>query len=802
MFQSRKQLSSVRVALALALALALAACGGADSDQEGGVVTPPAGQPCPPSEEEFVATIWTPILSLSCVSCHNAEGVAKDSAMVLARPTEADFLSTNFDILSELATRELDGTSILLLRPTGRHPQGHPGGVLFDVGSNSYEAMETFVGRVTGDPDACARETFECQAGTPGRPMLRRLSRTEYDRTVRDLLGTQATLGATFTADTVINGYDNNAEALTVSSLLAGQVREAAEKLAAEAVSDRLDALLPCDRGAGAACVEEFTASFGARAFRRPLTDDEVARYAALFDVGADAADGGSFEVGIELVIAAMLQSPHFLYRSELGAATAEGRYQLNDYEIASQLSYFLWGSMPDDALFAAAEAGTLTSPEEIEAQARRMLDDPKSRSMIERFTVQWLGTDQIGVVPKDSAAYPELTGEVRAAMDRETRDFVADVVLSGGTFSDLMQAQVAAEGVLAELYASPGDGASEDLDAAAEDDRSGLLTLGAVLTTHARPNASSPIHRGKLVRERLLCQHLPPPPPGVNAEPPAFDPSLTTRERYSQHSSDEACAGCHRLMDPIGFGFENYDGIGRYRGDENGLAIDVSGTIHETSAGDVTFVGTSGLAETLAASADAHDCFVLQWVRYAYGVEEDRQLDCLIEEVQAEFDQSGGTVEDLIIALTQTSHFTSRLDPFAALPGDGGGDPGDGGGDPGDGGGDPGDGGGDPGDGGGDPGDGGGDPGDGPGDSGDQVDVAVVVDSQWETGSCHSATVTNLVDTDVTWQVTLTVDGVVNNFWNSLMSQSGSEATFSGESYNAVIPPGGSASFGFCVTF
>jgi hypothetical protein len=760
----------------LILASLAAGCnGGGSGDSPGG----PGESPCPPDENYFVENIWTPIVSVSCISCHNSDGVAKSSRLVLSRPSEPGFLTTNFEIMRDLAYENVDGTSILLLRPTGRHPAGHPGGVLFDVDSGQYEAMAAFVGKVVGDEQACADELESCEAGTPGPRMLRRLTRAEYDHTIADLFGFASDWGASFTADTVVNGFDNNAAVLTVTPLLADQVRKAAEEIAAQAMTN-VGALLPCDPGAGRECAGTFVSQFGERAFRRPVTSDETTRYLAIFDLGA----AEDFNRGIELVITAMLQSPSFLYRSELGEPMGGRMYQLNPYEVASELSYFLWGSMPDQELLAAARSGALATPAEIEAQARRMLASPRSRAMLDRFTDQWLAIEQVSVVPKDTTLYPELTPEIRAAMAGEARRLVADVVQGGGSLSELVRAPYTfVNDALAAFYGLPAPAEKDEQGfgrVELDDKRAGLLTLGAVLTTHARPNGSSPIHRGKLVRERFLCEHLPPPPPGVVAEPPALDPGLTTRERYAQHSTDEACAGCHRLMDPIGFAFDHFDGIGRYRTDENGLAIDDTGTIVVSGGGDgadVPFEGMDGLAEFLAGSPQAHDCFALQWVRFAYGVRENGQLSCLIDDVQAQFAGGAMSVEDFVVALTLTSHFTTRVGADTGKPGDPG-DPGD-------------------------PMEPDAGPGPGPDPSDpDLVDVAVVTDSQWETGSCHSVTVSNISDGDLDWKVTIPVNGMINNFWNAEMTQNGAEATFQGVSWNNVIGPGAAASFGFCVVF
>jgi cellulase/cellobiase CelA1 len=293
------------------------------------------------------------------------------------------------------------------------------------------------------------------------------------------------------------------------------------------------------------------------------------------------------------------------------------------------------------------------------------------------------------------------------------------------------------------------------------------------VLTTHARSNSSSPIHRGKLVRERLLCQELPPPPPGVNAQPPPLDPTLTTRERYAAHAAEPACSGCHTLMDPIGFAFEHYDGFGRYRADEGGLPIDTSGEILASDGSDGAFVGVGALGAHLATSAEVHACFSIQWVRWAYGVEEDAQLGCLVDEIEDAYEAKAYVIEDLIVALTQTTHFRFRKGAEASPDPDPDPDP-----DP-----EP-----DP-----EP-----DPGPAPGDT-PGVTAAVVKTDQWATGYCGKLVVTNTSAAPVTWRVTVAIDGTMYNHWNGQLTQTANRITAVGAPFNATVAVGGTAEAGLC---
>lgn len=766
-------------------ALTAAACSDSTEGGEG------IGGGCPDDLAFFEANLWEPILSKKCAVCHSEDGLAKASRMVLKPTSEAGAMEANFEAVKALSAVTEEGTSVLLLRPSGRHPQGHTGGELIPFTGPEYMTLETFVNRVTKSK-GCDAPVAACTGSKPGRRALRRLSRSEYDATIRDLFGFDSKWGAAFTADTVVNGFDNNAAALKVTPLYADQSRTAAEEIADLAMQTP-SSVLPCDPVAAgeAACAAQFIDTFGKRAFRRPLDDADRKRYADLY--AAVAAEDG-FAEGIELVIAAMLQSPYFLYRLELGAAAdADGMVPLTPHEIASELSYFIVGSMPDAELFKAADAGELATPEGIEKQARRLLADPRSAATLDHFAEQWLEIDRLASVPKDAAVFPEVTPALRASMSEETKRFVRHVVREGtGTLPELFTGKFTlASPELATFYGLPApqgppDDAGYGLLPLDGTPRGGLLTQGSVLTTHARPNASSPIHRGKLVRERLLCQALPPPPPGLNVQPPPVDPSKTTRERYAAHATVEPCQSCHRLIDPIGFGFENFDGIGRYRDMEGAHAIDATGEIVATNETNGAFNGAGELASVLAESPEVHACFSLQWFRYAYGVEESADLSCLVDDVAGQFAASGLKVEELLVALTKTPHFVRRVSDGSEVGTSGGTSGGSSGGAGGSGAG-----------GGGTGGDG---PGDPPGPTGD-LEVSVVPDTTWETGYCNSVKLTNKGSAPITWSVKLDIQGTLTDVWNAMESGATGAVTFVGVEHNATLDAQGMTSFGFCAS-
>lgn len=491
------------------------------------------------------------------------------------------------------------------------------------------------------------------------------MTRFEYDNTVLELLGDDTRPAQSFVPEEEALGFDNQAAALGVTQILAEQYMVASEKVAARAVL-KPDALLPCSPVAGdeRACAEKFVTTFGRRAYRRPLESDEVSRLLAVYDWGFTEV---GFSRGIELVIQAMLQSPHFLYRVEFGMPNLIEKdiIALTPHEVASRLSYMLWSSMPDAELFAAADAGRLGTAREVETQARRMLEDPRARQAVANFNAQWLGLSHMESMKKDPATYPKYDESLRPLWREETMAFLDDVIFDGqGDVATLFTATHSVMNAqLATFYGIEG-GPTTDAFVRVELDparAAGVLTQGSVLAVTGKPNQSSPVHRGKFVRERLLCQTIPPPPNNVVATPPDLSPDLTTRERYSEHSENPSCAGCHLKMDPIGFGFEHYDGIGLWRDAENGLPVDDTGEILDTRNIDGPFEGLVDLGKKLAESEEARQCVATQWFRYGYGRAEGADDYCTMKDLQETFAKKNFNIKELLVALTQTDAFRYR---------------------------------------------------------------------------------------------------------------------------------------------
>lgn len=485
---------------------------------------------------------------------------------------------------------------------------------------------------------------------------LRRLTREEYNNTVRDLLADTTRPADAFPPDEAAFGFEANNVA-PVTTPLVGRYMDAAEALAATA-RERIDKLAPCPTGQDpAACARRFVDAFGRLAFRRPLEDRERSALLATYADKAQLSDYGS---GIQLVIEVMLQSPQFLYRVEPHTKATTTTRALDGYELATRLSFFIWASTPDDALLDEAEAGRLSAPGDVERAARRMLKDGRAIDGVRSFHRQWLGLSELETASKEGAFATAFTPELKGAMVEETLRFTTHAVQAGGdTVKTLLTShQSFVNASLAKLYgvAPPVAGfALVDLPA---HQRSGILTDASVMTVLASADQTSPILRGKFVREKLLCQPIAPPPPKTNLTPPRVDPHLTAKQRFMQHRTDPSCSGCHDLMDPIGFGFEHYDALGGWRAIDGALPVDAQGEISTTGDSDGTFDGAVELGERLAASERVRRCIATQWFRFALGRNELEADQPSIAEAYQTFSRQGFDVRELIVAITRSHAF------------------------------------------------------------------------------------------------------------------------------------------------
>lgn len=471
------------------------------------------------------------------------------------------------------------------------------------------------------DPNAAA-DPAPLPGTDPGRVTMHRLNRAEYNNTVRDLLGTTQRPADDFPVDDRGAGFDNLSDVLSLSTLHLSQYRSAAEALVEEAFANSTQraSLVPCDiQAAGEACARQTLTEFMPRAWRRPVAAAEVE--SRMTPVLAAIDQGGDYEQGLKLALQSVLLSPYFVFRPEIDPdPTSLVPRALNGYELASRLSYFLWSSMPDTELLGLADAGTLTDPTAVSAQVTRMLQDPKSQALVDNFAGQWLYLRATEDANPDPVLFPTFDESLRAAMRTES-ELVFGELLSGtlglnqlltGEFTYLNDR-------LAQHYGLPAVGSDQmtRVDLTGNQERGGFLSHASFLTVTSHPNRTSLVRRGKWVLRELMCANVPDPPGDLEIpDLSAVDPNASQREQLEAHRADPTCASCHQIMDPIGFGLENYDAIGAYRTMDGNSPIDSSGQLPDGRP----FSGAKELAALLVDGPDFARCTVSKLYTYALG--------------------------------------------------------------------------------------------------------------------------------------------------------------------------------------
>lgn len=492
---------------------------------------------------------------------------------------------------------------------------------------------------------------------------LRRLTNAEFDTSVRALLGVDSKFGASFTPDTRQGGFTRN-DAQRVDPVFVTQLNDAAQRLATMA-RGKLSQLAPCaDANGSEACARAFIVDFAKRAYRRPATQREVEALLLVYRAGSE---GAMYADGVEAVVSAVLQSPGFIYVREIGQQPLAASTRLDEYEIASALSYLLTGVPPDDALMQAAAAGQLSAPDTRRTQARRLLATQPASDQVVRMVHEWLGIDRITETAKDSNVYPEFTN-LREPMKREADDFVRQVVWkSASDVRELFAADwTPAEDNLARMYLNGQQPMrTNDRVSLAGVKRRGILNQGAFLSVYAHATETAPVLRGVALLRRVTCTDIPSPTSlNINVVPPVPDPNKTTRERFTVHSQDPGCAGCHTKIDPLGFSFEGLDGMGRERKQENGRPIDSRTTLASGFSFDGSYADSSELALRLADSPEVRTCFARQLFRYAAA-----RSDASAQPAEASFmntvmalpADARGKFAELIVAFVASDAFVQR---------------------------------------------------------------------------------------------------------------------------------------------
>ena len=536
------------------------------------------------------------------------------------------------------------------------------GGATSGPASGGASAAGAAGGAATAGTGGAGASPSACGDGLTSR-RVRRLAWREYANVVGDLLGEDARAEAlrTLPAEPRLGGFDNQDGALRVIGGTAEILSDLAASLAARA---DVAAVSGCAEPNGSAsCLDAFIRDFVERAYGRPASEDEVTRIAGVAALGED------YATSVRLVLELVLQSPHFLYVSELGPAdapvTSGFPVKLTSFEVASQLAFLLTGRRPDRTLLDRAETTDLASPEAARAEAERLLQATGGVGELERFLSGWLDMAPIAEAPKSPDFFPELTPAVVSAMQAEFDGFIRAALAAGsGTLNDLLTLRSASvPPALLPIY-SADYVASTGLDPSR---RAGVLSLPGVLSYHAARDHSGPVERGLFVRRQLLCMDVASPPPEAvmqiadNPIDPG-DRSVTTRQKFEAHVTDATCMGCHLQFDPIGYGLEQMDGIGRFRTTENDLPVDSRGELLDTDI-DGPFEGVVELSQKLAGSEMFARCMVSHYFRFANARTAEASDQCVVDEWSDAFARAGHRLTELALSSAGHVTFTTRKD-------------------------------------------------------------------------------------------------------------------------------------------
>ena len=640
----------------------------------------------PVDERYFVDNVYPALEKAECRMCHNDNGVSSATRLKFP-PSEAKTEAIEiFGLkLSALVDRTNVAQSLLLNKPTMRIP--HTGGERIAKGSTEEETLKTWVTYLAKLTDTQLNASIvrisSRQHGSANTGDLRRLTISQYNNTIRDLLGDYTRPADQFPPEDFLNGFTNQMEGQSVPPLLAEAYTIAAEKLAANAFRRGDDQkLVPCKPTSASdhVCRDQFVRQFGLKAFRRPLTDKEVAAYADLFSEAAR--KQRDFLAGAKVVVEAMLQSPSFLFHLEDGPGG-----QSRQYGVASRLSYFLWDTMPGAELLHAAQTGQLGTVDQIKSVTRRMMDDPRARRALEVFLAQWMRFDRVMTAVRGRVT-PDFSASMLPLMTEETKHLFNHLVWDDGNFMEMFNADYTfLPSRLAAIYGLESPAQEFGMvKYPAGSTRAGVLGHAGLLTLTASQTDTSPTARGLFVREHFLCQNVPPPPPGVDTNlPPVSDKPLTNKERLQMHLANKSCASCHTLIDPIGLGFEKYDNIGRYREkqiikiqlqrdsvtnkprDPKEFQLDLDTTAHIQGIPNSEFSTLKELGNVLAHDPTCERCVVKQIFRYAAGRHETEadqpHLDALFEV----FSKSGFRLRELVLALVTSPPFLGESNPELA---------------------------------------------------------------------------------------------------------------------------------------
>ncbi|MFN5742762.1 MAG: DUF1592 domain-containing protein [Planctomyces sp.] len=613
-----------------------------------------------------------PIIRERCQQCHNAE--KSEGELDLSKFATGDQAYEAADAWERVARR---------IRLNEMPPQGSPG--LNDRQKGTFQKWVD----TRPNQDLCSQlASEETQSWYRGYVMSRRLTQLEYRNAVRDLLGQSLPVGeeppvdgaggegfdtvgdSLFTSTLHTEAYLLLADQLVDRALPAGRMEQwlsgAGEQsggvlrgLLSESQWRLLDTAASADAAGVQSAVQQLIAGFARRAWRRPPTEEEVTRLQQLF--AASLPRLSSVLESVRQPLKAVLVSPHFLFVVET-EPDETGVLPLTGHQLATRLALFLWSSVPDEELLAAADAGVLADDRQYRQQIRRMLADPKSAGLGENFGLQWLGLRNFGGVVPDAKVYPQYSELLAGDLREEAVQFVSGVFRENRPLTDLLAADyVVVNGRLAEHYglSLPAD-ADWQRVVVADGRRGGAATLGAVLTAASYPRRTSPVLRGRWILDELLGTPVPPPPPGV----PPLDQSVaesgsqTLRQRLELHRQKPECASCHDRMDPLGFGLENFDGIGRWRESDAGQSIDAAGRLPSGEQ----FAGPAELkAVLLGRKDDFLNHFSRKMLGFALGRELNKFDACVVETSVKKLQENGFQSQILIEEIACSYPFRNR---------------------------------------------------------------------------------------------------------------------------------------------
>lgn len=499
--------------------------------------------------------------------------------------------------------------------------------------------------------------TVNQKAFAPMVAHMFRLTREQVSNIVNDVFGNKVNLTKPIEADETNEVFlAEGAASVATSARGVEQYEDAAFDVATQALAQRsaIAWLAACQpKSESDACIAKLVADVGQRLWRRPLSDAEVRAYASI--VGLSGSDAAARDMGMTYLLAALLQSPNFIYVAFVGEPDdATGMRRLTGYEMASRLSLFLWNSGPDAELLAAAGAGKLDEVAGITEQAARMLAHPRARAMVTKFFSESWKVSRLNEASKDPSVFPDWSPALLESYKGEFRRVLEDIVFErdADIREVLTGTKTFADAAVAKAYGITVSG-SGFVSANLRASQSGLLTSGAVMAANAFSQRTSPTQRGVFVREQILCDEVPAPMQGVDTSLKEADANLPLRERLAEHRTNPACASCHALFDPIGLAFEEFDGMGRYRSTEAGKAIKTSGTID-----DEPFSDPRGLAAFVSRQPRTATCLAKQLLTFATGGEVGEKQEGAVELVAERTTQANHSFKKLVLNLVASPAF------------------------------------------------------------------------------------------------------------------------------------------------